>query len=149
MTGVEFATWRADAVESFAADLAQALGRPLEAARVRAAAQFDEELPDGLATAGHWLFVINDSDGVEVGTVWLGPHPHRPGAGFVYDLVIAERMRRRGFGRAAMLAAEEVLRSAGMTEVGLNVFGFNDSARRLYESIGYDVTSIQMRKAIT
>lgn len=148
MTDAEFGDWRVRSVESFAADLARATGRPLDAARTRATAQFEQSLPDGRQTTGNWLFVVIAEDGEPVGTLWLGPHPERRGMAYVYDLEIAPQVRRRGYGRAAMLAAEEVARAAGMAEIGLNVFGFNDSARQLYESIGYRTASIQMSKAL-
>lgn len=80
--------------------------------------------------------------------MWLGAHPERSGDAFVYDLEISESVRRRGYGRAAMLAAEQVVRSAGMSEIGLNVFGFNGSARALYESVGYRVVATQMTKTL-
>jgi GNAT superfamily N-acetyltransferase len=149
MTAEEFAGWRSESVESFAHDLAKAMDRPLQAARERAAAQFDELLPDGRESAGAHLLVVQSELGERVGTLWLGPHPTRSDHGFVYDVVIEERVRGRGFGRAAMLAAEEVLRREGKSAVSLNVFGFNTTAHRLYQSLGYDVVSTQMSKKLT
>jgi ribosomal protein S18 acetylase RimI-like enzyme len=148
MTEAEFGEWRDHSIESFAEDLARARGRPIEAARVRATAQFEELLADGVATAGTWLFVVLDDAGDSVGTLWLGVHPERRDVAFVYDLEINESARRRGYGRATMLAAEQVVRDAGMSEVGLNVFGFNEAARALYESIGYGVVATQMAKKL-
>lgn len=148
MTGAEFGDWRKHSVESFAQDLARARRRPIEAARVRAAAEFEELLPDGLETVGAWLFVVLDDADVSIGTLWLGRHPERSDLAFVYELEIKESARRRGYGRAAMLAAEHVARSAGMSEIGLNVFGFNDPARGLYDSIGYRVVATQMTKRL-
>jgi ribosomal protein S18 acetylase RimI-like enzyme len=40
------------------------------------------------------------------------------------------------------------VRSRGMTSLGLNVFGQNTVARGLYESLGYDVTALQMKKPV-
>jgi ribosomal protein S18 acetylase RimI-like enzyme len=34
----------------------------------------------------------------------------------------------------------------GAEEIGLNVFGQNTVARSLYESSGYEISSLQMRK---
>jgi hypothetical protein len=50
MSADEFADWRPRSIESFAADLARAMDRPLDAARQRAQAVFDEELSGGLDT---------------------------------------------------------------------------------------------------
>ena len=149
MSADEFPGWRAESVESFAQDLSRAMDRPLDAARERAAAQFDELLPDGLESAGTHVLILQTDEGQRVGTLWLGPHPTRRDHGFVYDVVIEEEMRGRGFGRAAMLAAEDLLRKDGKTAVGLSVFGFNVNAQRLYESLGYRVIATQMTKALS
>ena len=148
MTDDEFAKWRTGSIESFASDLAQAMSRPLDAARQRAKTQFDEELPGGINTPSTWLLLILAEDGNRVGTLWIGPHPQRPDVAYVYDIEIEEAARRRGYGRAAMLAAEDLVRSAGIHELGLSVFGFNDSAKRLYDSIGYRVVATQMTKLL-
>ena len=47
-----------------------------------------------------------------------------------------------------MLAAEHLVGEAGITEIGLNVFGFNERARRLYDSLGYRVVATQMTKSV-
>ena len=148
MSEDEYAAWRPRSLETFAEDLARATGRPLEAARGRAQAVFEDLLPDGLATARTWLWIVLDADGGRVGTLWIGPHPQRQEAAFVYDLEIEEPFRRRGHGRAAMLAAEGLVAQAGVTELGLSVFGFNGSAKDLYDSIGYTVVATQMTKPL-
>jgi hypothetical protein len=48
----------------------------------------------------------------------------------------------------ARAAAERETAQRGVTTIGLNVFGANVVVRRLYESAGYDVTSLQMRKPL-
>ena len=45
-----------------------------------------------------------------------------------------------------MLAAERELAARGWHELGLNVFGYNTAAIRLYESLGYEVAAQQMTK---
>lgn len=148
MTDAEYDRWRRRSVDSYAANIMAATGRSPESAGALAQSQFDELLPQGRATPTTWLFVI-DQDGRQVGTLWLGPHPHRQGFGYVYDIEIDESARGQGLGRAAMLAAEDVLRGAGISEVGLNVFGFNAGAEALYRSLGYRVVSTQMTKPLT
>jgi ribosomal protein S18 acetylase RimI-like enzyme len=94
----------------------------------------------------HILDVV--SDGAVVGTLWLG---HQPGLNewFIYDIVIDEEHRGIGLGRATMVAAEEYVKSKSATRLGLNVFGPNTVARRLYESLDYQVMSISMYKDFT
>jgi ribosomal protein S18 acetylase RimI-like enzyme len=67
---------------------------------------------------------------------------------WVYDVEIAEGFRGRGYGRAAMLLAEDEARARGMTSLGLNVHGQNRVARSLYEDIGYQLTTLQMKKPL-
>lgn len=47
-----------------------------------------------------------------------------------------------------MLLAEGYARSMGARTLGLNVFGFNTTALELYKSVGYETTSLKMRKEI-
>ena len=149
MTDVEFGTWRASAIESYAADVALASGVPLDLATERSQAEFEELLPDGLATQGSWVLkIVDGADGSDVGTLWIGPHPRRPGAAYVFDIEVDAAQRGRGLGRASMLAAEHLVGEAGITEIGLNVFGFNERARRLYDSLGYRVVATQMTKSV-
>lgn len=46
-----------------------------------------------------------------------------------------------------MLAAEGLVRSAGIKELGLSVFGSNDSAKSLYDSIGYREVGLNASKS--
>jgi ribosomal protein S18 acetylase RimI-like enzyme len=121
---------------------------PPEASLNRSRQQFAELLPAGKETDGTWILLIVDEAGVEVGTLWVGPHSDRAGVAYVYDIEIVEEQRGHGIGRAAMTAAESLVREAGKTEIGLNVFGFNEPARRLYDSLGYRVVATVMTKSI-
>jgi len=108
---------------------------------------FARLLPDGRHTAGQ-LFLNGVADGVVVGFIWLAlPTAARPQA-WVYDIVVDPEHRRHGHGRAIMLAAEEELRARGVERLGLNVFGHNPNARNLYESLGFQITSLQMSKTL-
>lgn len=95
-------------------------------------------------------------DGVAAGALWIGPvegQPEAPGAiaadWWVWEIEIAAASRGRGLGRAAMLLAEAEVLSAGGRTLGLNVFGGNAVARGLYESLGYGVTQVRMRKDLS
>ncbi|GAA1404750.1 hypothetical protein AUR04nite_08090 [Glutamicibacter uratoxydans] len=68
--------------------------------------------------------------------------------GWIWDILIEDEFRRRGFGKSAMLLAENYASSQGAATLGLNVFGFNTTARRFYESVGYKTTSLKMRKTL-
>ncbi|HEY2127852.1 MAG TPA: hypothetical protein VGH77_11780 [Streptosporangiaceae bacterium] len=48
----------------------------------------------------------------------------------------------------SMLLAETEARARGMRSLGLNVHGSNTIARSLYASLGYHVTTQQMKKTL-
>lgn len=131
----------------YAADEVRAGRSTPETAHERVAELFAQLLPEGLTTPGHLLF-SGVADGVVIGFIWFGlPTPERPQA-WVYDIQVDPEHRRHGYGRALMLAAEDQLRSRGVERLGLNVFGHNPNARNLYESLGFQVTSLQMSKEL-
>ncbi|MGB9112731.1 MAG: GNAT family N-acetyltransferase [Acidimicrobiales bacterium] len=98
------------------------------------------------AEGQHFGHVVVDGD--EVGVLWLGLAGEEPDRWHVYDVEIDEEKRGRGFGRLAMLLAESFAREGGAATLGLNVFAFNKVARSLYQSLGYEESAIQMRKAL-
>ena len=93
----------------------------------------------------HFFDIMHDE--LRVGSLWLASREERSaGEWYVYDIVIAEEFRGQGFGRAAMRAAEDYVKSQGGTKLALNVFGPNAVARGLYESLDYTTMAIEMRK---
>ena len=67
---------------------------------------------------------------------------------YVYNVTIEEHARRRGYARAALLELERIAREHGALHVSLHVFGHNHGARRLYESLGFEPTSLTLRKIL-
>ena len=131
--------------EGYVEDRVEA-GEDPESARANAAAQRDVLFPGGAPAEGqHLLHVRDGAEGV--GLLWMG----RPLSGpattwFVYLVEVDASKRGRGYGRAAMEAAEAWTRERGGTRVGLNVFGPNTAARSLYDSLGYRVMATAMYK---
>ena len=82
------------------------------------------------------------------GTIWLGP-ADEPTRAWVFSIEVEEGLRGRGYGTALMLAFEEEARALGFSSVGLNVFGHNEVARHLYESLGYAEIARQMTKPLS
>ncbi len=89
-----------------------------------------------------------EEHGEWVGIVWIGPAREGFEGFWVYDVTVAERHRGRGFGRSLMVEAERLAREAGQARLGLNVFGGNAVAIRLYSELGYHVDAQQMSKAL-
>jgi ribosomal protein S18 acetylase RimI-like enzyme len=149
MTSEEFDAWLPLQVAGYAEMIANSGAMPPEAARAKAVADTARVLPLGLASPGQLLFRVTAADAA-VGSLWLGvpgPDPD-PRMAWVYDIEVDAAYRGHGYGRAAMRLAEDEVRSRGMTSLGLNVHGQNTVARTLYDSLGYQVTTQQMKKPV-
>ena len=147
---VDFHAWLIEAIPSFALTnvedgrwtLAESIAKSEEAHAAL--------LPQGLATPGQFFVHLHDAgSGERVGMLWWseadkGGQP----AAYIYNITIAEGARRRGFARAALLELERVARDRGLRQLGLHVFGHNHGARRLYESLGFEPTSLTLRKVL-
>jgi ribosomal protein S18 acetylase RimI-like enzyme len=123
-------------------------GESLAAARANAERSLLEYFPGGRPAPHHLVFDLM-LNGARAGYLWIGPSAADGRAWWVYDIEVDESLRGQGLGRQAMQLAEQEARQRGATSLGLNVFGHNESARRLYEKLGYETTSIQMRKLLT
>ncbi|MEV5161492.1 GNAT family N-acetyltransferase [Streptomyces sp. NPDC053728] len=88
-------------------------------------------------------------NGRPVGAVSLSTDPaFGPSAGVLRSLGIDEAHRRRGRGTIAALAAEEVLRGWGCTQVRTVVPADSDGARSLAAALGYTERSRNMVKTL-
>jgi ribosomal protein S18 acetylase RimI-like enzyme len=148
MTDAQFAAYRSTAEDGYARQVAESGAMSWAAAVEKAAADFARLLPEGRGTPGAHLFTAHAGDD-QVGMVWLRLETGADGRhAFVYDIEVRPEHRRAGHGRAIMLAAEDFVRAQGAESIGLNVFGQNVGARALYEDLGYETISIQMRKRL-
>jgi ribosomal protein S18 acetylase RimI-like enzyme len=103
-------------------------------------------LPQGLATAQHYLFSLRlEETNERVGFLWFGRHEQ---SAYLYDISIAPAHRRQGYGRQAMQLLEVAAAERGFTQISLHVFGENRIARDLYLSVGYQITDLTMRKKL-
>ncbi len=145
MTQEEFSVYRRRSIGEYAAEHVRAGNWNPEQAEQRAAEETDELLPDSVDTAG-MVLLVGETGGEVVGLVWVGRAPGKRAGWWIYDIEVVADQRGRGYGRALLEAAEREAQGRGGDSIGLNVFGGNDIARGLYESSGYQVASIQMRK---
>jgi ribosomal protein S18 acetylase RimI-like enzyme len=155
MLPAAYEVWLSRTVAEYAAEHVQAGNWEEAGALARSVAEFHRYLPDGLATPGQFLFSIlppaeAGQPVVPVGVIWFGERAPRPGPGqrrgWIYDLYIEPEHRRRGYARQAMRVLEAEARARGFSYLGLHVFGANHGARALYESLGYEVTNVNMGK---
>jgi ribosomal protein S18 acetylase RimI-like enzyme len=139
----EFAAWLPHLREDYAEELIRDYGMSTDQARAQAAAEIDGHRP-----AGHSVFVI-EVDGVPVGHLWLVERrdAYEPILS-VYDIDVDQPHRGRGYGRAAMVFAEEEARRRGLTRMTLHVGARNDVARNLYRSLGFEENDVAMSKPV-
>ncbi|WP_433225811.1 GNAT family N-acetyltransferase [Microtetraspora malaysiensis] len=143
-----FPAWFERSRAAYAKDLV-ALGQTSEDADRHADESMARFFPSGAPSPGHVVFDVVDDAGVVVGYLWIGPDMSGDaGAWWIWDIVIDADKRGRGFGRMAMVLGEEYARAQGAHTLGLSVFGFNTGARGLYESLGYETTSVKMHKKL-
>ena len=149
MTRDEFEVIFSRLVREYAADHVRAGNWTEDEAETRAAEQTEELLPQGVDTPGMLLLVAETPSGEPIGHVWVGLARRNsfPGA-WIYSIEVAPQQRGKGYGRALLLAAEQATARHGVNAIGLNVFGPNTVARNLYESAGYEVSSLQMHKTL-
>ncbi len=122
-----------------------------EEALEKSVSQINSLLPEGIETQNHVFFsIVDEGTGDAVGYIWLHVAPgegHKKA--FIYDLIIFEKFRKRGYGRAALVALEEYAKEKRIASISLHVFAHNAAALSLYRKMGYEVTSMNMKKNIS
>jgi GNAT superfamily N-acetyltransferase len=150
MTDAELASYLQGSLEGYVRQRVDLGGERPELARRIAEEQYAGFFPDGVPAEGHVLFTGSDAGtGATVGRLWL--HARHDGSGtsvWVFDVEVDEDRRGQGWGRALMTYAEQWARERGAGEIGLNVFGANTAARRLYTSLGYGERSVTMSRRL-
>jgi GNAT superfamily N-acetyltransferase len=148
MAAAEYVTWRARILDDWVDSLVLSWGRDRSAAQAASISGMNALLPTGPSTPRTWLFIVLDGEAVPVGDLWLAAREDQPDMLWVCYVFVDGAHRGRGYGRAAMLAAEEHARDHGFRQLGLSVYGFNHHARRLYQDLGYQPISTHMRKPV-
>ena len=144
----EFPSWLDRSCTEYIDDLVVQGASP-EQARLMAVESTLRSFPDGALSPGNEIFHVMSEAGEPVGYLWIGQDVSAdPGAWWVWYIVINADQRGQGFGRAAMLLGQEYARIQGAHTLGLSVFAFNTGARALYESLGYETTSLKMLKKL-
>ncbi|MET8153960.1 GNAT family N-acetyltransferase [Actinoplanes sp. NPDC049668] len=141
MTEEQYKPWRVETEGEYARSVAASGQSAREAARI-AADTYAQLLPGEYDTPDHHFWYAYDG-GQRVGFLWIKVTRD---AAFVYNVAVEPGLRRRGHGRAIMLAAERWCHDNGLTRIGLHVFAHNTGARALYERLGFAETGRNMAK---
>lgn len=150
MTPAEFGPYLERLIVEYAAEKVRSGNWTRDESIRRSREECQALLAKGVDTAGQHLYRILDTEtGEKVGVVWMAEDGRKsPPVGFIYDLEVEAPYRRKGYATRAMLALEVKARELGLSTIGLHVFGFNHEARALYEKLGYEITNINMSKAL-
>ncbi|UOQ83452.1 GNAT family N-acetyltransferase [Gracilibacillus salinarum] len=146
MTTAQFQQFFQTAITNYAAEKVKAGNWTEEDSLQHARQDFDNLLPDREHTKDHYLFAIMSENGDQVGIIWLARQTAEKG--FIYDILIEEAYRGKGYGKAAMQQIEVEAKQLGMQKIGLHVFGHNKTAVHLYDSLDYQTTNIVMEKEL-
>jgi ribosomal protein S18 acetylase RimI-like enzyme len=141
--------WRLASIAGYVRDMVRVGAWPADDAPARASRELEHLLPSGRETTGHEFRSIVIGSGETVGAIWFGPYELvGEGAAFVLDIAVDGDYRGRGYGRAALLALEPIVRQLGYDSIRLHVFGDNEVARNLYRTSGYVETDVSMLKRL-
>ena len=144
----EFNAWLPQMRERYADDMVRDAGLTPERADVKATEDVERLFPGGTPSAEQLVFVV-EAEGETVGDLWLAERDDSfQRCLFIFDIRLDESQRGKGYGKAAMLFAEEEARRRGFDTVALNVFGRNTTARNLYRSLGYEEDAVAMSKQL-
>ncbi len=83
--------------------------------------------------------LVGEVDGRVVASVMVGHDGHR---GVLYYLAVDPDFQKRGFGKAAVGAAEAWLRERSVWKINLMVRSENEEAGRFYERLGYEINPV-------
>lgn len=150
MTESEFQVYLKRSIENYAQEHVKAGNWDSTDALQKAEKEFLQLLPDGVASQNQHLLSIEDSNtGVKVGLIWFAEkHQASRSSAFIYDFLIYDEHRRKGYGGQTLNALEEKIKELGIETISLHVFGHNQAAIDLYRKAGYEITDLQMTKKV-
>lgn len=148
MTQPEYDEYLKHLIPDYAADNVRAGYWDESEALEKSRQQIGTLLPEGLQTKDHYIFTLVDGDQA-VGMIWMRAQLDRAvKSGFIFDVLVDEKFRGKGYGKQLMLLIEEKARELDLKSIGLHVFAYNKVAQNLYESLGYETSSLNMIKKL-
>ena len=98
------------------------------------------DLDGYFANQDNWICVAED-DGIVI--AYLSIEVHYEEENFIYldDISVLDSYQNRGIGTALLKTAEQYADKLAITKLMLHVEKSNEAARRLYQRLGYEITS--------
>ena len=150
MSESEYAGWLAQAIPAYAADKVASGQWSSADSLALSTREYDELLPQGLATPDNYLFTVLDAHDVDVGVLWFAVKTKFDARiAYVFDVQIEPEHQRQGHAFRAFVALEDEVRKLGLAGIALHVFGHNKSAQGLYAKLGFQPTNISLYKAVS
>lgn len=148
MNEAEFDRYLEFLIPDYAGDLSENFLLPLEKAMEESENLMKGLFPDKQNSVGQYIFnIYSVEEDQNIGVIWYNIQTESNKA-YIFHILIHEAFRKRGFASVVLKELEETVKSSGVTSIGLNVFGTNPDAQRLYEKLGYQTASTAMRKRI-
>src|SRR5215216_5171281 len=133
------------AIRDYAEDHVRNGNWSIEEALERSRKEFEHNLPDGIHSKDQYLYSIIDERGNKIGVLWVQVKDRKA---FIFDFVIDKAFRGKSYGKQALAALDENLKTMDVESIGLHVFGDNIVAQELYKKAGFQITDIQMKKTL-
>lgn len=146
----EFPDYQRYFIQDYSEEMVENYGYSQEAAVIKAEKDLQQSFPEGIGENEQNLLSIDaEIDGIStlVGYLWHTINKEER-TSFICDFYVFERFRGGGFGKKAMVALEQRLGEAEITELKLRVAYSNRRALKLYEDIGFRVTGINLSKLL-
>jgi ribosomal protein S18 acetylase RimI-like enzyme len=146
----DFNDYLENAISAYAEDKTKAGNFSAEKALELSRKGHEKLLPDGVNTKNNHLFSIFDEENEnKVGIIWIKLRSENGIREiWLYDFLIFEQYRRKGFGKKSLELLEEKAKELGFDKISLHVFGHNQAAISLYQKMGFQTTNINMSKII-
>ncbi|EAD1225988.1 GNAT family N-acetyltransferase [Listeria monocytogenes] len=145
MTASDLEDFLSTAITDYANEKVEAGTWDEEEALAKSQGSFNKLLYDGITTPNEYLYSI--ISGEKIGYIWFHVDETRSGKhAFIYDFVIFEAFRGKGFGTKTLEALDKLAKDMEITKIELHVFAHNKTAIGLYNKVGFQNTDITMAK---
>ncbi|EDE9629183.1 GNAT family N-acetyltransferase [Listeria monocytogenes] len=145
MTASDLEDFLSTAITDYANEKVEAGIWDEEEALAKSQDSFNKLLYDGITTPNEYLYSI--ISGEKIGYIWFHVDETRSGKhAFIYDFVIFEAFRGKGFGTKTLEALDALAKEMQITKIELHVFAHNQTAIGLYNKVGFQNTDITMAK---
>ncbi len=151
MTESEFQIYLKRSIEEYAQEHVKAGNWDSADALLKAEKEFQQLLPNGLASEKHYLFsIVDNNNDIKIGLIWFAEELQASRrSAFIYDFLIYKEYQRKGYGSQALTILEEKVKELGIETISLHVFGHNRAAIDLYQKAGFEITDLNMSKKLS